>query len=398
MNFSFKKKKNSSEQETSSPVLFGCPDLDEILEFSLPRGTIISIAEDSPSKMFMSLIRYFIGAGLQLKQRVLVFDEFVEKWSKLVPVPVEKRIRVPTVVQSEHAGKSKIAWRYDEQAKTGKEQAGTPLRIGYPFCDLSKNMSQTDLKTKDFEKNLLLFPLQSLEIEKEPEEESKEEKREETLVTNENSDVIFTGETQMIPENGKSKRNGLIVLKKNENEERFTEGQLLSLILQSLESSLSSSGDHSIKRIVIPSLGGLASTPDSLLASEASLYRFMSDLKTIARSSHCIILLTVPPVFRKLKESLGRIIRQQSDIHITISALPFGSQFSHFSGVFSFDKINSLTRFEQVALKHPSFGVKISKKTLDIEALYETPLDVATEEKGQETGKEQGPLAKNIEF
>jgi PAXNEB protein len=371
MNFSFKKKKSTPEQETGAPVLFGCPDLDEILEYSLPRATVIAILEDSPSRMYMSMIRYFMSAGLQLKQKVLIFDDNPERWAKLVPLPVEKRIRVPTVIQAENAGKSKIAWRYDEQHGTGKGQESS--RGAYPYCDLSKNMSQSDMKEKDLEKFLVFHSLDC-------EEEKSTASGLNTSKWDENGTKIFTGEVET----------------KKPKVSNEKQKDISTMILRGLENSLSASSDHSIKRIIIPSLGGLCSTRACLLSNEASLYRFMRDLKTIARSSHSVILVTVPPILMTYGSSFRQILMQTSDIHITMSPLPFGSQFSHFSGVFSFDKIASLTKFEQVSLKHPSFGVKISKKTLDIEPLYETPQDVTTEEKEGAENEQKGP--KSIDF
>ena len=97
--------------------------------------------------------------------------------------------------------------------------------------------------------------------------------------------------------------------------------------------------------------------------------------------------------------TLKNIFLQASDVFLTISALPYGSQFSHFSGVCSFEKTASLSKFQQFGLKNVSYGIKISKKTLDIEPLYETPQDVSNEEGSQGKGKEKEKVtAKNIDF
>lgn len=383
MNFSFKKKKNNPEQEISSPALFGCPDLDEIFEYSLPRATLIAISEDSPSKMYMSIIRSFISAGLQSKQKVLIFDENPEKWGKVVPLPAEKRIRAPTVMQTENSAKSIIAWRYDEQANANK-QSEVPARIGYPYCDLSKNMSSKDMEEKDIGKYLHLHSLN------------------EDLQINTTMNEIITTGGEISTGNEAStegKINSEKELKKDDKKRPSLEKveEISKNILQKLEDSLSSSSDHTVKRILLPSLSGLCSTSDSLLSNEKCLFHFISNLKMISRSSHSIILMTVPPIIKKRSESLSQIILQLSDIHITMSALQFGSQFSHFSGVFAFDKIASLTKFDQISLKHPSFGIKLSKKTCDIEPLYETPQDVTTEEKDKSNSKNEMP-SKNIDF
>lgn len=86
MKSSFKKIEKGS---TSQKGHFGHPDLDAIFANSLSKGHLMILEEDHPTTNYLSLLRYFVGAGYHAGTPTLIYDANPQKWRHLIP-PVRK--------------------------------------------------------------------------------------------------------------------------------------------------------------------------------------------------------------------------------------------------------------------------------------------------------------------
>lgn len=340
--FSFKKK--NKENTAESTIYFGCPDLDFILNYSLARSSLICIDHDELTNHHVSLVRYFLGYGQHHQQNCVLYDNLVDRWSRLVPKEIEKRKLAELKkrkdnLTSDKNQKSTIAWRYDKMKI--KFKAFT-TRSDYIFLDLSKNV--------DFNP-------------------PKKQADENTVVqNNEAMKDLFN----------------LVDL------DKFKSLKDLYLNIENeMQNIQESPNDIKAKRLVVNNLGSFMQ-PNFLDKSEskASICRFMNALKTLLRSTHAVCILVIPKS-GLVSENLRTKIASYADLYLSMEILHNSKTFTDFSGTLNIMKISPLMRFKQYPIEHNVYGFKAGKTEMEIELLYENSLAV-TESNTSDVKKASG--------
>eukprot|EP01016_Furgasonia_blochmanni_P005681 TRINITY_DN12226_c0_g1_i1.p1 TRINITY_DN12226_c0_g1~~TRINITY_DN12226_c0_g1_i1.p1 ORF type:complete len:353 (+),score=63.13 TRINITY_DN12226_c0_g1_i1:152-1210(+) len=313
---------------TEAKVVFGCYDMDRLLCTKFSKGQTILLIEDANSKLHNYFTRYFIGAGFHAGQDCLVIDHDSERWLNMIPTISSSSDKKEMSEKEEQKTeeKAKIAWRYDNmQTKKVEEN----LQIDVPKFDMAQQIDlEKDAKFIDKKKLLSLKEARSFESLK----------------------------------------------------GAFGE------ICTWMQNSLKDPNDKSIKRILV---SGLLNTVPGRASNDRDAIKFAKSLKTLIRSSHSVLMLTVRP--NAVSKLLENNLIHEFDICLQSSSLN-SKEYEDFQGLLTFHSLKGLNRFLFVDLETDIYGVKMERKKIGIEKLYQSlepeALDVPpTASKGEEEVK-----------
>ncbi|CAD8137070.1 unnamed protein product [Paramecium pentaurelia] len=129
------KRNDNSKKEDPYKAYFGHPELDALLGNSLLKGQIIFIEQDTPTTIYKQFLRYCIGNSFHKNHVSIIFDQFSEQWSKIIP---KKQVE-SSQQQEEKELQHKIAWRYNQM-----QQQFTIKNIDSSIFYLDLSKSETE--------------------------------------------------------------------------------------------------------------------------------------------------------------------------------------------------------------------------------------------------------------
>ena len=194
--------------------------------------------------------------------------------------------------------------------------------------------------------------------------------------------------------------------------------KFLSSVLLRPNSHIRDSNDKTIKRIIFPSF---ANPFMSLKYTDKEFIKFLYSLRTLIRSSHCTLLMTVPNdlsiyLRNNLRHCFDFVVKLEPKIGSLTTTSPHlttytagSKEFEDFNGFFKVIKAASLNSFLTYSLDTDLYGFKASKKRVlissltthshctqqfDIEKLYLNPEpDITFEDVNKSAApKKEGPL------
>lgn len=129
--------KKTTPKKDISGCFFGLPEFDAINHNSLKKGSIVTIEEDSPTKTYIGFLRYFIGCGFHLAEKILVFHESYYQFSDMIP---KKQSQPKNSTSNKEQTENKIAWRYENFKDAS---LGLNINANIPILDLSRSEKLT---------------------------------------------------------------------------------------------------------------------------------------------------------------------------------------------------------------------------------------------------------------
>jgi len=308
---SFKKKDTTAVPKDTNRYFFGCPDLDNIFNNELLKATLFLIEEDTPTKHFISLIRYYIGCGYHTNQNIIIYDNIPQRWESMIPAVISSSKDAKKLAEENKTtstDKTVIAWRYDNMDIKLKEEN---VNKEIPPVDLSKHVDQHSEEYKA--KNLL--------------------------------NVIDLNKFNTLK-------------------------ALLEHIHATMLDSLKNSNDQTLKRFVFPSFFSPLWT---VKFTSAELRKFFSALKVLFRSSNSSLLMSIPSELGSVASYDKEFIRFSMDYVIRLEHIKGLQEFEDFQGFFKIVKIPQINKLLSYSLDTNVYGFKSTKKKFEIEKLYLNP-------------------------
>ncbi|KRW98290.1 hypothetical protein PPERSA_01728 [Pseudocohnilembus persalinus] len=159
--------------------------------------------------------------------------------------------------------------------------------------------------------------------------------------------------------------------------------ELFDDICMELQNTLQDENDTKLRRILITNLFGHFS---KLKFKQSELTKFLQALKSFARASHILLVISIPQSIDLEKKNL---LHFYSDIVLRIQPLFEREELEHFHGILHFVKLAHLQNFSNFKLETLSWGIKASsKRKLEIDRLYLAP--EREQNNNQEQDKQEG--------